>query len=302
MKRVHVIAATGRSGLSLCRALAARGVDVVPVVRSPEKFAATALPFAPRAADLGDAAGLAAALADASHIASAAHARHARAIVAAAPAGARVVLMGSTRRFTKWPDEHGRGVIAGEAALRAWGGDGVMLHPTMIYGAEGEDNVRRLAALMRRLPVLPLPGGGRNLVQPIHQDDVTACVVAALERHWGTPRALVVAGPAPVRYADFMRAIAVAAGLTPPWIVPVPAVLLTAASPLTLLPGLPRIRPAEIRRLMEDKAFDIGDMRALLSVHPMGLEEGLARSFGDPPAFAGQGMSWSGRHTTGTKA
>jgi nucleoside-diphosphate-sugar epimerase len=305
VKRVHVIAATGRSGLALCRALAAGGVDVVPVVRSPDKFAVTALPFAPRQADLGDAAALAAALGDASHIASAAHARHAGAILAAAPAGARVVLMGSTRRFTKWPDEHGRGVIAGEAALHAWGGDGVMLHPTMIYGAAGEDNVRRLAALMRRhrnRRVLPLPGGGRNLVQPIHQDDVTACVVAALERHWGTPRALVVAGPAPMRYADFMRTIAAAAGLAPPWIVPVPAALLMAASSLTLLPGLPRIRPAEVRRLMEDKAFDTGDMRALLGVHPMGLEEGLARTFADPPSFADQGMSWSGRHTTGTKA
>ena len=37
----------------------------------------------------------------------------------------------------------------------------------MIYGAEGEDNVRRLAALLRRLPVVPLPEGGRALVQPI---------------------------------------------------------------------------------------------------------------------------------------
>ena len=44
MKRVHVIAATGRSGQALCRALMARGIDVVPVVRNPGKFGATALP------------------------------------------------------------------------------------------------------------------------------------------------------------------------------------------------------------------------------------------------------------------
>ncbi len=37
-----------------------------------------------------------------------------------------------------------------------------MLHPTMIYGAQGEDNVQRLARLLRRLPVVPLPGGGRR--------------------------------------------------------------------------------------------------------------------------------------------
>jgi uncharacterized protein YbjT (DUF2867 family) len=280
VSQVHVIGASGRSGLALCRALMARGVDVVPVVRDAGKFGASGLPFVPRQADLGDAATLAAALADATRIASAAHARHAGAIIAAAPAQARLVLMGSTRRFTRWPDEHGGGVIAGEAALLGSGRAGVILHPTMIYGAEGEDNVRRLAALMRRLPVLPLPGGGRNLVQPIHQDDVTACLVAALEHPWTGPAAVVIAGPEPVTYAAFLRAIARAAGLPSPRILPVPAWALMAASPLTRLPGLPRIRPAEIRRLLEDKAFPTDAMRTVLGVVPVSLEAGLARTFG----------------------
>ena len=277
MKRVHVIAATGRSGQALCRALMARGIDVVPVVRNPGKFGATALPFTARQADLANPAALGQALADATHIANTAHARHAAALLAAAPRTARVVLMGSTRRFTKWPDDHGTGVIAGEAALRAWGGDGVILHPTMIYGAEGENNVRRLAALVRRLPVLPLPGGGHSLVQPIHQDDVTACLVAALERPWGMPHAVVIAGPAPMTYADFIRAIAQATGLCAPRILPLPAWLLMALSPLTALPFLPRIRGPEIRRLLEDKAFAINDMRAKLGVMPRALAVGLAQ-------------------------
>jgi uncharacterized protein YbjT (DUF2867 family) len=277
--RTHVIGATGRSGLALCRALAARGGEVVPVVRDPAKAAALGLRGA-RCADLGDGAALAAALADASHVANCAHARHAAAIIAAAPPAARLVLMGSTRRFTRWPDAHGNGVIAGEAALLASGRDGVMLHPTMIYGAAGEDNVRRLAALMRRLPVLPLPGGGCCLVQPIHQDDVTGCLIAALARPRRGPQALIVAGPEPVRYADFIRAIAAAAGLPPPRILPVPAWLLIAASPLTLLPGLPRIRPAEIRRLLEDKAFAEHATAELLGRAPTALPDGLARTFG----------------------
>jgi len=279
MIRVHVIAATGRSGLALCRALAARGNEVMPVVRDPRKWQATALPFAPCRADLGDPAALAAALADATHIASTAHASHAGAIIAAAPPAARLVLMGSTRRFTQWPDVHGRGVIAGEAAFMESGRDGVMLHPTMIYGAQGEDNVRRLAALLRRLPALPLPGGGQALVQPIHQDDVTACLVAALDHAWRGPHSLVVAGPVALRYADFVRAVAAAAGLAPPRIVAVPAWLLMVASPLTMLPLLPRIRPAEIRRLLEDKAFAIDGMRGTLGVVPRSLREGLDLTF-----------------------
>jgi len=278
MPPVHVIAATGRSGLALCRALQAHGIPVVPVVRDAAKAARLGLAGA-RVADLADTPALTRALADATRVVSAAHARHAAAIIAAAPAAARLVLMGSTRRFSRWPDAHGAGVIAGERALLASGRAGVMLHPTMIYGAQGEDNVRRLAALMRRLPLLPLPGGGRNLVQPIHQDDVTACLHAAIDHPWAGPATEIIAGPTPIAYAGFLRAIAQAAGLPPPRIVPVPAWMLMAASPLTLLPGLPRIRPAEIRRLLEDKAFPQAGTTATLGITPRSLADGLAQTF-----------------------
>lgn len=266
------------------RALLVDGIAVQPVVRDAAKWRAMApddAGLAPaRIADLTDAPALGAALADATRIVSTAHARTTRLLLAAAPPAARLVTLGSTRRFTRWMDAHGAGVLDGEAALLGAGRGGVMLHPTMIYGAAGEDNVRRLAALLRRLPVLPLPGGGRALVQPIHQDDLTRCILAALARDWTGPQAIVVAGPAALPYADFVRAIARAAHLPPPRIVDVPAAPLMALAPLTaLLPFVPRIRAAEIRRLGEDKAFDIAPMSATLAVRPIPLDEGLARTF-----------------------
>ncbi|HET6185084.1 MAG TPA: NAD(P)H-binding protein [Acetobacteraceae bacterium] len=283
METVHLIGASGRSGAALCRALVARGQGIVPVVRDPTRWAAVGIPTAPRIADLADAAALRAALADARAVVSCAHARFTTAILDAAPASARLVLLGSTRKFTRWPDDHARDVLAGESAFLATGRSGVMLHPTMIYGAAGEDNVQRLAALLRRLPVVPLPGGGRALVQPVHQDDVTGALLAALARTWDGPHALVLAGPEPVSYADFVRAVARAAGLPPPRIIAVALAPLLAAAPLTsALPFLPRIRAAEIRRLAEDKAFDIAPARRLLGFAPMRLDAGLARTFARP--------------------
>ncbi len=214
---------------------------------------------------------------------SCAHARHVPAILAAAPLAASFVFLGSTRKFTRWPDAHGRGVLAGETAFLASGRLGVMLHPSMVYGAQGEDNVQRLAALLRRVPFVPLPGGGRALVQPIHQDDVTASIRAALALAPAAPRSLVVAGPEPVAYADFVRAVAVAAGLQRPRLVALPAAMLRAAALASrLVPLLPTIRPAEIRRLLEDKAFDVAPMVAELGVRPIPLAEGLARTFAPP--------------------
>jgi nucleoside-diphosphate-sugar epimerase len=200
--------------------------------------------------------------------------------MAAAPEGARLVLLGSTRKFTRWPDAHGNGVLAGEAAFLSSGRAGVMLHPTMIYGALGEDNVQRLAALLRRLPVLPLPAGGRSLVQPIHQSDVTRAILAAVEHPWSRPETMVIAGPEPVTYVDFIREVARASGARPPRTLTVPARPLIALAALTrLLPGVPTIEGAEIRRLLEDKAFDIGPMRSVLGLTPMPLRAGLALTF-----------------------
>jgi nucleoside-diphosphate-sugar epimerase len=281
-RQIHIIGASGRSGLGLSRRLLAGGDRIVPVVRNPARWSGDGLAQAdpPRTADLTDPAALGAALADASAVVCCAHARHAGAVIAAAPRGARLVFLGSTRKFTRWPDDHGNGVLAGEAALLASGCNGVMLHPTMIYGAQGENNVQRLAALLRRLPVLPLPAGGTALVQPIHQDDVTRAILAALSLPRAEPRSLVVAGPSPLPYASFIRAIAVAAGMAPPRIVPFPAAPLIAAASLScLLPGVPTIGAAEVRRLMEDKAFDIAPMRAILGFTPIPLAEGLARTF-----------------------
>ncbi len=282
---VHIIGASGRSGLALVQSLLADGIPVVPVVRNAARWRASGVAIAPRLADLADPAALGAALADAGRIVNTAHARHAALVLAAAPPAARVVLLGSTRKFSRFPDAHGEGVRRGEAALFAAGRPGVILHSTMIYGAAGEQNVQRLAALMRRTPLLPLPGGGRNLVQPIYQADVTRAIRAALEIGWTGPEALVIAGPEPITYAAFARAIAAAAGLPRPRILPVPAwllLLLARASrrlPALLHRGLPQVDPAEIRRLLEDKAFDIAPMRARLGVQPISLADGLARTF-----------------------
>jgi uncharacterized protein YbjT (DUF2867 family) len=283
--RVHVIGASGRSGSALARIL---GERIVPVVRDKAKWTALGFNIPPRVADLTDRTTLTEALKDATCIVSCAHARHAARIIEAAPEAARLILLGSTRKFTRWPDDHGNGVLAGEVAFLTSTHPGVMLHPTMIYGALGEDNVRRLAALLKRLPVLPLPGGGRSLVQPIHQSDVTKAVLAAIEHPWTGPNSMIIAGPDAMPYVDFLRAVAAASGAAQPRVVSLPAWLLIGGASLTrFIPGLPTIAGAEIRRLLEDKSFDIGPMRDLLGVTPIPLTEGLALTFGSlhrPPS------------------
>ena len=173
---VHVIGASGRSGAALSRSLLSDGVSLVPVVRDAARWSALGLQAAPLIADI----------ADAGRLRSSAGRRDMHCFVCPCAArrshsgcgtgGLAFRVAGQHAQIHPLAGRSWHRRIAGEAAFLTSRRCGVMLHPTMIYGAEGEDNVRRLAALLRRLPVVPLPAGA-GLVQPIHQDDVTRASV-----------------------------------------------------------------------------------------------------------------------------
>lgn len=275
---VTVIGATGKLGRRLVARLLARGVSVTAVGRSAEKL--SALPVPGRLADCNDAPALRTALADAQMVVSCAYAATAPAVIDALPRRVeRVVLTGSTRRFTRFRDSIADNLIAAEAMLAKSGHPGVLLYPTMICGEDGKDNVQRIAAYIRRFGVVPLPQGGRALVQPVYVGDLAACLESALFRPEAVGAPIVVGGKDVVSYRGLVEAVARAIGRRVR-IVSVPAAALMAAAPLTrLLPQFPKIAVPEVRRLLEDKSFDISDMRRRLGVEPIALEDMLARTF-----------------------
>ena len=177
----------------------------------------------------------------------------------------RLVAFSSTSRFSKAgsPEPAERAVAQAladaEAAVAlfcaeagiAW----TILRPTLIY-AEGLDgNVSRLAALIRRLGLLPLSGRGEGLRQPVHADDLAAGALAAAA---ATPaaanRAYDLVGGETLSY----RAMAarIFAGLDrAPRILSLPpplfALLLRLAAP-----WLPGATAAMGQRIAQDLTFD----------------------------------------------
>ncbi|MBP7064286.1 SDR family oxidoreductase [Ferrovibrio sp.] len=279
-RRVTLLGASSRLGRPLLRHLQANGWQVIAAARSPHKldaaWQAEARPFR-----LEDMPSLQAALADAGAVVSCLEVQHAPQVLSALPLGhgGRVVMIGSTRMFTRFPDALAARLRAGADAFLHSGKPGLLLLPTMIYGAEDDLNTRRIAAFIRRFGVIPLPAGGRSLVQPVHVADVCACIEAALLRPEIGGESIVVAGPQAVRYHDFVRCIGAAIGRRP-LVLPVPLGLMLALAALTRrLSFLPSVQHDEILRLCEDKAFPIEAMRQKLGVAPMPLAEGLRRSF-----------------------
>lgn len=101
----------------------------------------------------------------------------------------RLIAFSSTSRFTKTdsPDAGERAValeLAGaEAAVEKWcaehGVAWTILRPTLIYDEGHDENVSRIARLIRRFHVMPLSGKGEGLRQPVHAKDLAAGALAA---------------------------------------------------------------------------------------------------------------------------
>jgi uncharacterized protein YbjT (DUF2867 family) len=202
---------------------------------------------------------------------------HVPACVAAAEAAGvrRAVFVSTTAVTTRLPAASKRVRLAAEAAVRASSLQWTILRPTMIYGAPGDRNIARLLGALRRLPVVPVPGGGHRLQQPVHVEDLAAAIVAAADRPVAVGRTYDLAGPEALSFRRSLLESAAALGRRPR-LLPVPLGACVAGARLyQRMSARPRITAEQLQRLAEDKAFDVGPARTDLQFDPRPFRVGV---------------------------
>ena len=263
-----------------------RGHECVALARSPEAAQVVAgLGAVPWPGDLDDDAGLPRVMAAAGcealvNLASLGFG-HAAAIVAAAgQAGLdRAVFISTTAVNTTLAARSKVVRLDAEQRIQDSGLKWTILRPTMIYGAPGDRNLSRLLLLLGRTPVMPVPGGGGRLQQPVHVADLAGAVLNAVQRPETAGRIYDVAGPEPLTFATLLRESAAAAGrrprLVPLPLTPVIAVTRCYERLARRCHCSARIRAEQWQRLAEDKAFAIDDAVRDLDYAPRPFAEGI---------------------------
>lgn len=176
----------------------------------------------------------------------------------------RLAAFSSTSVFAKAasPDAYEQSVVKrladGEATVRAFceahGVAWTILRPTLIY-AEGQDqNVTRLARMIRKLGFLPLAGEGGGRRQPVHADDLAGAAITAAMSPAARNQAYDLPGGETLTYRAMAERVFEGMGRRPA-ILAVPPVLwriaFTVARPV--LPGATAQMGA---RMSEDLTFD----------------------------------------------
>lgn len=207
-------------------------------------------------------------------------------IAAAALAGAafscgRLVVFSSNNVAADAEAASYRALAQAEGSVRARFAHAAIVRPTLIYGDPRLPTLTRLMRVARAWPVMPLPGSGRALAQPVFHEDLgeLAAGLAAVEAPGGV---FAAGGPDIVTTRDLYAAVADAAGAHP-LIAPIPRFALAPAVALGL------ISSEQAARADKDRTAIAQDpLPPHLAPHTR-LREGLARHVSALPDAAPDG-------------
>lgn len=148
-----------------------------------------------------------------------------------------------------------------------------ILRPSVIFGP-GDGFVNLVADWVRKSPVVPLPGGGRNRLHPVSVYDVAEIFVRALTDARSVGKVFELGGPEILEYREIVGKVMRALGKSrrmvsiPLALMKVPVIVMDS-----LLPALAPITRDQLLMLEED---NVCDMRPTLKTFPISL-----RKFGE---------------------
>ena len=181
---------------------------------------------------------------------------------ACAERGIAVIQLSALGADADAPTEFLRSKHAADAALLALDVPSIVLQPSLVHGEGGGS--ARLFATLASLPLIPLPAGGLQRVQPVHVDDVVG-VVCAVVRKWHFPRARVaLVGPAALTLREYVAQLRAALGLGTARFLAVPGGLVSWAAKL----GVGMLDRDSWTMLERGNTADAAAMRAVLGRDP----------------------------------
>jgi uncharacterized protein YbjT (DUF2867 family) len=194
-------------------------------------------------------------------------------------AGVRRFIYVSSLAAERGSSDYHRSKAAGEEATRAFRGNWLIVRPGNVYGP-GDEVISTLLGMVRKLPAVPVLGGGDDAFQPVWVEDVGEALAMAVEWEEPARQALDLAGVETTNMNELLDLLEALTDKSPVR-VPVPEFLARAGAGLADLLGVDApVTVDQIKMLVEGNVIPPGESNALTEVFgitPLPLPEGLAR-------------------------
>lgn len=156
---------------------------------------------------------------------------------------------------------------AADDVLRKLSLDWFILSPSLVYGEQGTST--RFFNLLASIPLLPLVGGGRQQIQPVHIDDLVAVVLACLSST-NTKQNIDVVGPESFSFSEWLQRLRTKKGKGKLYVISLPYSLMHMASHV-VQHVIPLFTPDNLKMLQQGNVASSDDMNKLLGRKPREL-------------------------------
>jgi nucleoside-diphosphate-sugar epimerase len=170
---------------------------------------------------------------------------------------------------------------AQEALVLQAGNPVVVLRPTLMFGWFDRKHLGWLARFMKKAPVVPVPGSGQFLRQPLYAGDFCNIIIACLEQRT-SGSAYNISGREHIAYIDLMRLVREASGGRAPIVrIPVGLFRLMLAA-YALVDRNPPFTTKQLDALIVPETFEIVDWPGIFGVRGTSLRDAMIEAFRDP--------------------
>lgn len=152
----------------------------------------------------------------------------------------------------------------------------IILQPSLIFGHDGASTkmFRRLAGL----PVVPVPGRGEQMMQPVHVDDLAALVLRLLDEPGVSQETIAVVGPRALSYREYIEVLRHGMGKGKPLVINQPMAIMNAMAGLVQhIPGS-TLTPDTLSMLQRGSTGDVTRFSELLGRMPRDPDVFITRS------------------------
>ena len=185
------------------------------------------------------------------------------------------------------PSVYGRTKMEADQEVRAaqniaW----TILRPSIIYGAAAKGIFDKMVQYCRKLPVIPIIGGGHEEMRPVHAHDVAWAALACLDTPATIGKTYDIGGFDALDFNQFIKEILKALGKKKMCFhLPIP-VALAMARVLSLLMKNPPLTPDNVTGIQTVRHVDISAAQRDFQFAPRSFAQGLREIFAAGPRGA----------------
>ncbi len=164
---------------------------------------------------------------------------------------------------------------SGESLVRQFPHHLILREP-IIYGPGDERYIGKLISVLRRYPLIPIPGRGQWTFQPIYIDDLVAYIIEGMQRRiTGT---YTLAGKDAITYLDLVDLLQQELHQAKPYLYVPLFFLRYAAGFLSLLGISPPLTSTQLLNLTSSRILSLKEQYATFKHRPLSIKQGIQRT------------------------